>query len=449
MKYMVLYTDGSARPNPGITGYGVHGYVGEEGKFKSIDSKWTMTTNGYVTRKEKEKHTELKPDYIIEKYGRNEDSNTNNQAELDALIEAIIVAKKRLNPEDKLHIIADSEYVVRFVNNILSGKNTEYNSNVPYLNKIKELMSDIEFEFTIERVDGHAGILGNEEADSLSNIGRNLKNTDMERRNIFKEIIVDPIEYWFYEPVINEFLKKNKKLLLTLKNTTILNNKNLHCVTNYKRKNVDEIGKKDPSITYTIIKNNDTIEEIDLIYNIALDGSDMLKPYVINLSEVLNKKVAKKLHIYKEDYIVKKKTMFEIIETTDSTPVILATEVFPQSLSWYTIEHFKNLYDLKNEFDKKDERLKIIDIKDLIFENIKEDKFVLDTDDFKTTLKFRLNLPEPSLFTNLKKKLENVYLVYKQNDQVVYDTFIYIVTNDGEWMVETNAFSKLKFKKKK
>ena len=449
MKYMVLYTDGSARPNPGRTGYGVHGYIGDEGSFKTIDSKWVMTTQGYRNKKDKSKYTGLKPDYIIEKYGRNEDSSTNNQAELDALIEALIIGIERLKEEDALHIIADSEYVVRYVNNILNGKNADYNSNVPYLEKIKELMGKIKFTMSIERVDGHAGVLGNEEADSLSNIGRNLKNNDLESRHVFKEIIVDPTEYWFYEPVINDFLKKNKKLLISLKNEPILNNSNLHCVTNYKRKSVDEIGKKDPSINYTIIENEKPVEEIELIYNyVRAEKDDMLKPYVINLSEVLNKRIAVKLHLYKEDYLIKRKIMFEVVETTDSTPIILATEIFPQSLSWYTVEHFRELYKFKNEYDNKNSKVKTLDIKDLILENIKEKKVTIETDTFKTNLVFRINIPEPSLFSNLKKKLDKVELLYKENDEVIYDTCIFISTIDGQWMIETNAFGKIRFKKK-
>lgn len=447
MKYMVLYTDGSARPNPGISGYGIHGYIGEEGNFKTIDNKWVMTSVGYVNKKDKNRYVNITPDYIIEKYGRYEESTTNNQAELDALIEAIKIAKERLTKEDRLHIIADSEYVVRFVNSVLNNIKVDYNSNIPYLNKIKELMKDIEFQFTIERVDGHSGILGNEEADTLSNIGRNLKNTDMNKKHVYKELIIDPVEYWFYEPDINEFLKKNKKLLITLKNNTILNDKNLHCITNYKRKNIDEIGKKDPDINYAIIHTNKPVKEINLILEEAKDGTDLLKPYVIDLSEVLNKKTSRKLHLYGKDYIKKRRVIFDVIETTDSNPVVLAMEIFPESLSWYTVEHFKQLYEIKNLLEKNE--VKYLDIKEEIYKNIKNNRFTIETDKFKIPLVFRVNIPEPSLFTKLKKEIKNIYLLYKEKDNIIYDTCIYIETENNEWMLETNFFSKIRFKKSK
>ena len=449
MKYMVLYTDGSARPNPGRTGYGVHGYIGEEGSFKTIDNKWTMTTTGYVPKKDKSKYVELKPDYIIERYGRYEDSDTNNKAELDAAIEALKIAKERLTENDKLHIIADSEYVVRFINNTINGKEGNYNSNQEYLKTLKELVENLDFNFTIERVDGHAGILGNEEADTLSNIGRNLKNKDINNRHVYKDLIIDPIEYWFYEPVINEFLKKNKKLLITLKNDTILNNENLHCITNYKRKNIDEIGKKDPEIQYSVINSKDNVNEINIVTNIIKDGTDILKPFAINLAELLNKKIARKLNLYKEDYLIKKKVMFEIIETTDSNPIVVAVEIFPVSLSWYTVGHFKELYRIKKEYDSGDKKIKTIDIKDLVFENIKESKFYIETDTFKVPLIFRVNIPEPSLFTKLKKEIKKIEFIYKENKDVIYDTSIYIETINGEWEIETVQFTKIRFKKKK
>ena len=447
MKYMVLYTDGSARPNPGRTGYGIHGYIGEEGSFKTIDNKWVITTTGYVPKKDKSKYVELKPDYIIERYGRYEDSDTNNKAELDALIEALKMAKQRLTKDDKLHIIADSEYVVRFVNNTINGKESNYNSNQEYLKQIKDLIDEIDFEFTIERVDGHAGILGNEEADTLSNIGRNLKNKDINNRHVFKELIVDPIEYWFYEPVINEFVKKSKKLLITLKNDTILKDENLHCITNYKRKNIDEIGKKDPEIQYTIIRSKDKIEELDLVMNIIKDDTDMLKPYAINLAELLNKKIARKLHLYKEDYLIKRKVIYEVIETTDSNPVAIAVEIFPVSLSWYTVEHFRHLYNIKEEYETG--KINKLDIKELLFDNIKEPRFYVKTDTFKVPLIFRVNIPEPSLFTKLKKEITKIEFLYKENNSVIYDTAIYVETNNGEWMIETTYFTKIRFKKKK
>ena len=448
MKYMVLYTDGSARPNPGKTGYGVHGYIGEEGTFKIIDNKWLMTTEGYKPKKDKEKYTLLKPDYIIERYGSYKNSDTNNKAELDAAIEALKIAKERLTKDDKLYLIADSEYVVRFINNTINNKEGNYNSNQEYLKILKDLIKSLDFNFTVERVDGHAGILGNEEADTLSNIGRNLKY-DNNENHIFKDILVDPKTYWFYEPDINEFLKKSKKLLITLKNNTILDNHNLHCVTNYKRKDIDEIGKKDPKIQYSIINSGKDNKEINLILDYIKDGSDMLKPYAINLAEVLNKKIARKLSLYGKDYINKKRIMFEVVETNDSTPIILALEIFPESLSWYTVKHFKHLYDLKNELDNKSEKMKILDIKDLIYDNLKETKVNVETDSFKLPLVFRVNIPEPSLFSKLKKEINKVLFVYKENDSVIYDTFIYIETINGEWMIESAYFTKIRFKKNK
>jgi len=447
MKYMVLYTDGSARPNPGRTGYGVHGYVGEEGSFKIIDNKWLMTNVGYVPKKDKSKYVLIEPDYVIEKYGRYEDSATNNQAEVDAAIEALKIGRDRLTKDDKLHIVADSEYVVRFINNVISNKINNYNSNKDHLDRLTKLLKDIDFELTIERIDGHTGALGNEEADTLSNIGRNLKNTDMNNRHIHKELIINPLEYWFYEPNINEFLKKNKKLLITLKNNTILDNNNLHCITNYKRKNIDEIGKKDPDIQYDIISSKKDIKEIELIMSVIKDNTDMLKPYAINLSELLNKHIARKLHLYGLDYLIKRRNMFEVIETTDSNPVIVAVEIFPESLSWYTVEHFKELYKIKNDIDN--DNVKILDIKDDIFENIKKDKFNIKGDTFSVPLVFRVNIPEPSLFTKLKKHLTKVWLVYKENDNVIHDTAIYIETDDGEWMLESAYFAKIRFKKSK
>ena len=382
MKYMVLYTDGSAKPNPGETGYGIHGYIGKEGTFKTVENKWLMTDKGYLPKKEAKKHILIEPELIIERYGKLDNSDTNNQAELDAIIFTLELAIERLEKDDKLHIIADSKYVTNYASQHLNNNTPSYNGNESHLSKLRELLDKIEFEITISRVDGHIGILGNEEADRLSNMGRYLNLNG--KKEIDKILIMDPKDYWFYEPDINAFLAKNKKLLITLKNTTIFDNKNLHCVTNYKKKHIEEIGKKDPEIKYSLIRSEKDVEEIDLLLKYSKDNSDMEKPYAISLADILNKKIARRLHIYKEDYLRKIRTMFDMIVTAENNPVVLATEIFPESLSWYTVKYFKELYKIKNEIDN--DNINKIDITDIIFDNLKKPKIIIDTKDVKIQL---------------------------------------------------------------
>ena len=50
---LVLYTDGSARPNPGFTGFGAHGYIYSMEKLKgniSYPERHVATTKGYVAK---------------------------------------------------------------------------------------------------------------------------------------------------------------------------------------------------------------------------------------------------------------------------------------------------------------------------------------------------------------------------------------------------------------
>jgi len=257
MKYMVTYVDGSARPNPGITGWGLHSYIGEEGEFKQIKSKFIASDKGYVSKKMKSKVKQIKPTLIIERYGKNKKSDTNNTAELDAFYEAIKLAKEYLNKGDKLTILTDSEYVRNLIAGYLKTGKHNYKSNLKQIDEILKYLKDIRFDLEILKVEAHIGQIGNEEADRLSNIGRKLKLGDKD--SVYKEVKVDFKDYWFHKPDVNEFISKDKKILLVLKNDTILDDKNLYTITNYKKKDIAEIGKKGNFVNYDIIRSNKPI----------------------------------------------------------------------------------------------------------------------------------------------------------------------------------------------
>lgn len=75
-----LYTDGAARNNPGPAGAGVY----------LLKDKKPIIKKGHFLK-----------------------SRTNNQAEYLALLLGIFYAKDRVDPKDTLHVIADSQLLVR------------------------------------------------------------------------------------------------------------------------------------------------------------------------------------------------------------------------------------------------------------------------------------------------------------------------------------------------
>lgn len=137
-----IYCDGSSRGNPGPGGFGV---VIEDGI------------------------------YIGDIYGKQYDNITNNQAELKGLILALELASTKYSGAS-VRIMCDSAYCVNSYNswiskwkdnNWLDSKGNQI-KNIELMKKIYEY-TKINFpNFVVEKVEGHAGIIGNELADAAA-----------------------------------------------------------------------------------------------------------------------------------------------------------------------------------------------------------------------------------------------------------------------------------------
>ena len=138
-----IYTDGSARFNPGPGGWGMI-VMNEEG------SEILCVESGYE-------------DYV-----------TNNRMELKAMICALCYAES--HPRDTFTIISDSAYVVNSCNSWIRGwaANGWRNSKkvtVENVDLMKALWGYLSREFPnfeIKHCKGHNGDLGNELADALA-----------------------------------------------------------------------------------------------------------------------------------------------------------------------------------------------------------------------------------------------------------------------------------------
>lgn len=115
--------------------------------------------------------------YIISEYY---DEGTNNQMELKAIIAALRYTKE--HKEDKFIIYSDSAYCVNMCNDWIYSweqKNWTRGKNKPILNLdlVQEIWSllDNSFEsnYTIAKVDGHCGNIGNEIADAAATRNKN------------------------------------------------------------------------------------------------------------------------------------------------------------------------------------------------------------------------------------------------------------------------------------
>ena len=153
MSKRIFYTDGACKGNPGPGGFGV----------VEIVTVYRETYTDYI-----------ESNSIGFKHSEFCDETTNNREELKAILTVFELAAA---DEDNEYIIySDSAYAVNIINNWIHNwaRNNWVNSKgniVENLDLIKTLYKYISTNFfncQVKKINGHAGIVGNELADALA-----------------------------------------------------------------------------------------------------------------------------------------------------------------------------------------------------------------------------------------------------------------------------------------
>ena len=138
-----IFTDGGCEPNPGEAGSGIAVYRNEQ-----VAELW---------------------------YGLYNPKGTNNTAELNALFQAMIMAKEELNEGHSVAIFCDSKYSIQCVTQWAAGwekkgwkKAGGEIKNLALIQKMFALYQELKSKLQILHVNGHVGVEGNELADRMS-----------------------------------------------------------------------------------------------------------------------------------------------------------------------------------------------------------------------------------------------------------------------------------------
>ena len=258
---MVIYSDGSCKPNPGAIGYGFHGYsyLDDEPKKSFGNKDYRITSIGYVEKTDKASAVpNVTPIEVFDGIGSSQKIGSNNAAEILAAKAALKLAAEK--PVQKLLLKTDSEYIRKGYTQWLPkwAENNWINREGKYIanHEIWQEMWDIKnkldtkgVEVNVEWVKGHVGLPGNEKADKLACIGRHSSGASNEGVQLHTH---DAESYW------NRNISQEKHPLICKPWMYFKTDKSTHITGEYYLGNVgkDEqfLGRKDSDGGYAILK---------------------------------------------------------------------------------------------------------------------------------------------------------------------------------------------------
>ena len=370
----VIYTDGSARPNPGFCGSGMHGYFFEQLRDDAKSTKvenWTATERGYVRTKDlaTTDANSVKIVEFINSYRSYGTPGTNNFAELQAVNMFFEQYPEEVKQLKTLHILADSQYVLNVIDNwMLNWKRNNWitSTGKPVGNRetIERLCHHIEsFRthgiLTLEWIKGHNDDYGNVKADYLAEIATahsvrsevvDKKHEDVQETDVNEEITDNIV------PTSEKTKKPKTKVklhpLLSLKrayfNTTKeLNRTNMYYQAGWSEQNF-VVGKRTPEASFCVLRLNSPDTAMEAVFEAQYHHEpEFNKLMYVDLNRVKSPTIYQSL-IEDGSYCLRKDARSECLNYTDDKPVTV--EVRPGELPMRAIDTLNQLEEILDNY---------------------------------------------------------------------------------------------------
>lgn len=392
----IFYTDGGAAPtNPGPAGIGIHGYqyTSEVPKKGSGNSDYILTKKGYVSKEKNTGATPVTPIQYFDCNGGFAEYQTNNFAELKAIIHCFkIILETPLKENEKnatVLILGDSRYAIDGANKYLSSwkkngwkKSTdEVIANVNVWKEFDALLETIRSKgiaVTFDWVKAHTDeigegdkIIGNILADRLATVGvnRSLRNFNANTPETFFDILISPSEkYWKLDVEKNPLITQKAMLFNTERDNL---NTGIYCLCDVE-KDLDLMGKRIADGAFSVVVLNEPDPMLETMLGYYKEHKPELESLIVlKLDKLFKPTVYNDIMRYKENafYTHPKKNPNDLLTLDDED---LARELYPPLIASRAITELDNLYKLLLDTVSGVEGYVYTDITPLIYESVEK-----------------------------------------------------------------------------
>jgi ribonuclease HI len=350
---LIVYTDGSANPNPGIIGACSVGYVfNREGSSAQSVEDVVTTDNflfsdiGYIKNTSYTGNQRLVfPSFLFEMRNSFYHNFTNNYAEVYAVYSLLEYLVKNNLFFKSILIYSDSTYVVSSVMERLDvWKNNDWKkvdgksiAEPDLWQKVSEYLDTLRSNgcsIKLEWIKGHSGNLGNE----LANFGANIARNDSHRNQYDNFIQVVKGEDYFNTKVdIHPLICFNNLIVNLSKNNKIYCQYNTDLPDNL-------VGKINRKSSYSIvILNNKEIRAIDNVINLLHRMKSYDSINFIKMDKIRNKKYYSRLVHFPYTSVITKKNSNTLVFMDNE---VLSPEINPPGLLINALETYDVLLDI-------------------------------------------------------------------------------------------------------
>ncbi len=469
---LVLYTDGSANPNPGYVGWGAHGYIYTiSEKIKKHDLHENILTNkGYVSildfKDESKEYHIVEPVSFITFYGSSKDMSSNNVAEMLAMKNSLEYMVKNNFKFETIQIYTDSNYVQKgicewsqsWINTNWIKRDGEEVSNRALWENLLDVVNEIKRitpATSIDWVKGHKDHLGNLIADCLASNGSNDS-----ANSIFKEEykVNDAKEYLVNKVDVNPILSIPRMIFSS---DPAKNNSGLYYMVKPSKPDID-IGVNDINTTYCIVYLKEPDSVLEAIRQRQSDVSKhRVSSFLAKTDDILNQRYYQWIKNSVYQSLKRKSQDDNSLLFFNNKPITI--ELNPAGLSFRAIEYFGYLEhvfitylnqetrvsfeytetDITDKFfitEEKKSKKEITYIKKLKpeikpgFKNTSIE-VIKGKDTFKIPMSLGLDLPDRNVLKKLEGENPKIILITRKETANLYRYLIIVSTDrsDSIW----------------